>query len=96
MIALLAIGGRTLMSAERMTLIGIARSVVVVGLVGWVTILWVWEMESLSLGMRGAIVAVTAAIAEDILFGVLAFGKKFRDDPAGAIDQAMSIWRRKP
>jgi hypothetical protein len=92
-IAFMAVAVRIVMSADRWTLIGVARGLMVGTLVGWIAILWVWELNTMSLGMRGCIVGASACLAEDVVMGLLTIGKKLRDDPAAVIEM-VTKWRR--
>lgn len=94
-IAFMAVAVRIVLSADRWTLLGILRGLMVGTLVGWLAILWVWEMPTMSLGMKGCIIGGAACLSEDIVMGLLTIGKKLRDDPASVIDMVTS-WRRKP
>lgn len=92
-IAILAVAVRMLFSADRWTLLGIARALAVGALVGFLAILWVVDLPDLSTGQKGVVVGVCATLAEDIVIGLLALGKKLREDP-GAIFDMISKWRK--
>lgn len=93
-IAFMAVAARMLLSADRWTLLGLVRGFMVGTLIGCLAILWVWDMDTLSLGMKGCIVGGAATLAEDIFIGFLTVGKKIRNDPLAVID-AFINWRRK-
>lgn len=94
-IALLAVALRMLFSADRWTLIGMVRGLMVGALIGWLAILYVWDLPDTNIGIKGAMVGLAATLAEDIFVGILKIGKKLRDDPAAVIDMVVN-WRRKP
>lgn len=85
-IAFLAIGVRLLFSANRLTVIGIARGVVVGLFVGSIVNLYLTD-TMIKDGMRGAIVGVSVILAEDLIVAVFAIGKMIRENP----NQLLSI-----
>jgi hypothetical protein len=92
-IAFMAVACRIVLSADRWTLLGIMRGLTVGTLVGWLAIMWVWELPTMSLGMKGCIVGAAACLSEDIVIGLITLGKKLREDPASIIE-LITKWRR--
>lgn len=80
-IALVAVAVRLLFSVNRLTLLGIARGVTVGLFVGSMVNLYLGDVEGMSDGTRGAIVGVSAVLAEDLIMALLAFGKRIREQP---------------
>lgn len=85
-IALMAVAVRLLFAAKRLTLLGVARSVVVGVFVGSMVNLYLGDMPSMSDGTRGAIVGVSAVLAEDLIIALLAFGRRIREQPDQLLD----------
>lgn len=92
-VAVVAVACRILFSADRWTLLGVARGVLVGCLVGYLAALWVWNAADLSPGQKGSVVAVCAILAEDILVALLALGRKLREDPLALLDMIRG-WRK--
>lgn len=92
-IALVAVGARMLFSASRMTLLGVARGIVVGLLVGCLVNMYLSDMPNMTDGEKGAIVGVSAVLAEDLFVALLAFGRKIRNDPSQLIDTILRIRR---
>lgn len=90
-IAFLAIGVRLLFSANKLTVIGIARGVIVGLFVGSVVNLYLIDIPEIRDGMRGAIVGVSVILAEDLIQAVFVLGKSIRNNP----EQLFSIIFRK-
>ena len=91
-IALLAVAVRILFSADRATLAGVIRGVLVGVFVGTVTNLYLLDYPDLGEGTRGALVGMAAVLAEDIIVSLLKLGKKFRENP----DSLLDILRKRP
>jgi hypothetical protein len=85
-IALVAVAVRLLFSANRLTLLGIARGVTVGLFVGSMVNLYLGDVPGMSDGTRGAIVGVSAVLAEDLIMALLAFGKRIREQPETLLD----------
>lgn len=94
-IAIMAVAARMLLSADRWTLVGMVRGLLVGALVGTIAILYVWNSDTMSVGEKGAVIGISACLAEDIVMGLLVLGRKLREDPAAIIDLVIN-WRRKP
>lgn len=92
-VALLAVAVRMLFSADRWTLLGIVRDVLVGLLVGHLAAMWVWDAPGLSQGEKGSVVAVCAILAADIVVALLSLGRKFREDPL-ALLELIRGWRK--
>lgn len=92
-IALLAAGVRLLFGNDRMTPLRVIRAVFVAAFVGSVSAMYLADIESLTEGERGAIIAVVAIIAEDIVLLILKFGKALRDNPSKVISAILTIVR---
>jgi hypothetical protein len=81
-IAMMAVGVRFLFSADRLTLIGIARGIAVGLFVGALANLYLADLPEMTDGARGACVGVAAVVAEDLLVGLMRVAKLLREDPA--------------
>lgn len=80
-IALVAVAVRLLVSANRLTLLGVFRGIVVGLFVGGMVNLYLSDVVSMGEGTRGAIVGVSAVLAEDLVAGLLSVGKRIREKP---------------
>lgn len=85
-LALLAVGARLLMSTDRLTLLGIARGVVVGLFVGSLVNLYLSDIATLGEGTRGALVGASAVLAEDLVVMLMKVGKYLRDRPETIVD----------
>ncbi len=86
--AVLAVGVRVIMSADRVTLAGLARGVFVGLFVGGLANAWLAEASwDIGDGTRGALVGVAAVVAEDVVAGLLVIGQRFREAPMATIIQ---------
>ena len=80
-VALLAIATRALLSTEKATLLGLARTVVVGLFVGAVVNLYLADTTWLTDGQRGAVVGVAAVVAEDVVLFLMRLVRRLREDP---------------
>lgn len=85
-IALIAVAVRLLFSVRRLTLLGIARSIVVGVFVGSMVNLYLGDVSSMTDGARGAIVGVSAVLAEDLVVAMLVLGRRIRENPETILD----------
>lgn len=84
-ITLMAVAARLLMTAERLTLLGFVRIVVIGGIVGYVTYLYVSGLPGLSEGEQGAILFGAGLLANDLVSGLIRIGGHISRDPLGLI-----------
>jgi hypothetical protein len=95
-VAILAIAVRMLLNADRWSLLGLVRGIVVGGAIGFLAALWVWdqqhvdlgfmEISDLSRGAKGVFIWVCAFLGENLAVALLAFGTKLEKDPLAFID----------
>jgi Na+/proline symporter len=84
-IALVAVAVRLLFSADRMTVVGVLRGIVVGLFVGALTNLYISGMPDLTDGERGALIGLAVVLAEDLVVLLLRIGRKIRDNPESVI-----------
>lgn len=89
-VAILAGMSRTIVSEEQRTIGGYVRAIIVAGFVGFVATQLLDDMN-FGEGTKGAIVGVSAFIANDILRALLVIGASLADDPIGTITNLKSI-----
>jgi uncharacterized membrane protein YczE len=92
-IAVVAVSCRVLFSADRWTLLGITRDVLVGLFVGMLANEVVWELPNWTSGEKCVAIAVCAILAADIVSALLAFGRKLREDPM-IIIETIRGWRK--
>lgn len=95
-VALLAIAVRALMSSDKTTLLGLSRNVVVGLFVGAVVNLYLADTSWLTDGQRGAVVGVSAVLAEDLVAFVLRLARRLRDDPLAIVNWFLTSFTRFP
>ena len=83
-IAILAVGARAAINAERATLVGVIRSIITGLFVGVEVNLYLLTTD-FSQEWRGALVGLAAAISNELLIALIAIGKTIAKDPAGAL-----------
>lgn len=83
-LAILAVGARTAINAERATLVGVIRAVIIGIFVGVEVNLYLLTTD-VPQEWRGAIVGLAAAISNELLIGLISIGKTIAKDPASAI-----------
>lgn len=93
-IALMAVGVRLLFSTDRLTRLGVARGVLVGIFVGSVVNLYLSDVQGMGEGTKGALVGIAAVLSEDLIFLVMAWGKKLREDPWAAISFIINRGRK--
>lgn len=81
-IAFIAVLARAVMTAPKITVWSLVRGTIVGIFVGACVNLYLSDIEAMSAGTRGAIVGVSAIIAEDIVIVLLAGGRKLREKPS--------------
>lgn len=85
-LALLAVGARLLMSTDRLTLLGIARGVVVGLFVGSLVNMYLSDIATMGEGTRGALVGASAVLAEDLVVMLMRVGGYLRNRPETIIE----------
>lgn len=100
-VALMAVGVRMLLTSEKWTLLGVVRGLAVGAFVGLLAALWVWDMQRIELfwlfdvdpltvGQKGAIIGLCAMMAEDLVVAAILIGRKLREDPVGILTALFS------
>lgn len=84
-IAVCAVGIRFFFSAERLTLLGVIRGILAGIFVGTIGAMALSDIDSLSDGMKGAIIGGLVIVSEYFLVGMLKLAQIFKDDPAKLI-----------
>ncbi len=92
-VAVVAVSCRVLFSADRWTLLGIVRDVLVGLFIGMLANELVWELPGWTSGEKCVAIAVGAILASDIVVALLAFGRKLREDPLSIIETIRG-WRK--
>ena len=85
-IALVAVAVRLLFSVRRLTLLGITRSIIVGVFVGSMVNMYLGDVSGMTEGARGAIVGVSAVLAEDLVVAMLVLGRRIREQPETILD----------
>lgn len=85
-LALLAVGARLLVAADRLTLLGIVRGVVVGLFVGSLVNLYLSDIATMGEGTRGALVGAAAVLAEDLVVMLMKVGKYLRERPETIVE----------
>jgi hypothetical protein len=88
-IALMAVAVRLFFRADKLTLFGVVRGVVIGLFVGAMANLALGDIAGLSDGERGAIIGVMVVLAEDLIAAVLSLGHQIRKHPECIIDYVL-------
>ena len=85
-ISLLAVGARYCINADRASIAGIVRAVIIGVFVGTEVNLYLLDGEMLSQEMRGAVVGVAAALSQEVFLLVVSMFKAVSKDPKALLD----------
>lgn len=93
-IALLAVGVRLVMSAERQTLGAVLRGIFIGLFVGSLANLYFSDYD-LGYGTQGALIGVCVVISEDLIVALIKIGKYIRNHPESIADFIINRGRKK-
>lgn len=85
-IMLVAVAVRLFFSADKLTMIGITRGLVIGLFVGAMVNLALSDVIWLGDGARGALVGVAVVLAEDLIVALLSLGRQIRKHPEQLIE----------
>lgn len=85
-IGILAMLARIFISAERLVMYGILRTISTGAFIGVIVGLGLLNNTSMELWQKYALLGIAVALSEDLMLALVTFGKTFKDDPRGFIE----------
>lgn len=85
-IGILAVFARIFISAERLVMYGILRTISTGAFIGVIVGLGLLNNASLDVWQKYALLGIAVALSEDLMIALVTFGKSFKDDPRGFIE----------